>query len=269
MKTINLEGQVAIISGVGPGMGRDVALSLAEAGANIVLAARSQDKLLAVQAEVEALGVQVLSVATDIGSTDDCLSLVEQAVSVFGRIDIVVNNAFLIGDMQPFEKTNIDDSWAQVLDVNLLGYMRLSQAVIPQMKQQGSGSIIMINSVSMTEYKKTAPSVVSYASSKAGMQSASMYLAGELGQYGIRVNSVRPGYIDGEALSAFFMIKGQEWGITTEQARQRVIDQELALSFIPHSEDIAEAVLFFASDMSRAVTGATLDVNAGERIAMQ
>ncbi|MEM1140996.1 MAG: SDR family NAD(P)-dependent oxidoreductase [Pseudomonadota bacterium] len=269
MNFCDLSGRLAIISGIGPGMGRDVALTLAKAGADIVLAARREQSLLAVKEEVEAIGRKALPVTTDISSSEDCERLASEAVNNFGRIDILVNNAFFIGDMQPFETTDIDNSWSEVLDVNLLGYMRLSQAVVPQMKTQGSGSIIMINSVSMTQFKKTALPVVSYASSKAGMQSAAMYMAGELGEYGIRVNSVRPGYIDGEALSAFFMIKAQEWGCSEQEVRQRVIDEELALGFIPHSHDIAETVLFFASDMSRAVTGAMLDVNAGERIAMQ
>lgn len=121
----------------------------------------------------------------------------------------------------------------------------------------------------MTGFEKTRPSVVSYASSKAGLLSASLYLAGELGQYNIRVNTVRPGYIDGEALQAYFLMKAQQWNTSADLARQRIIDEQLALNFIPHSSDIADTVLFFASDMSRAVTGATLDVNAGERIAMQ
>jgi NAD(P)-dependent dehydrogenase (short-subunit alcohol dehydrogenase family) len=96
-----------------------------------------------------------------------------------------------------------------------------------------------------------------------------MYLAGELGKYGIRVNTVRPGYIDGDALQGFFEYQASEEGITADEFRQRIIDKELALDFIPHSKDIADTVLFFVSDMSRAVTGATLDVNGGERIAMQ
>jgi len=264
-----LQGKVAIVSGIGPGMGRDISLALAGAGANIVLAARSEQKMHEVQKEVEALGRKALSVVADIGSSDDCQRLVESAVEAFGRVDILVNNAYALGDMLPFESTDIDKIWRQVLDVNLLGYMRLSQAVVPQMKSQGGGSIVMISSVSMCDYQKYRPPLAAYASSKAGLQSASMFLAGELGEHGIRVNTVRPGYIDGDALQGFFDFKAGEEGITAEQYRQRIIDTELALNFIPHSQDIAETVLFFASEMSRAVTGATLDVNAGERIAMQ
>jgi len=264
-----LKGQVAIVSGIGPGMGRDISLKLAEAGANIVLAARSEEKLLAVQAEVEQLGVKALSVVTDIGKTEDCQALVEQSVQTFGRIDTLVNNAYDIGDIQPFESMDIDEVWQRVLNINLLGYMRLSQAVVPQMKAQAKGSIVMISSVSMCDFQNRRLPVSAYASSKAGLQSASMYMAGELGKSGIRVNTVRPAYIDGETLQEFFEFQAAEEGISVEDYRQRVIDTELALNFIPHSRDIADSVLFFASNMSRAVTGATLDVNAGERIAMQ
>jgi NAD(P)-dependent dehydrogenase (short-subunit alcohol dehydrogenase family) len=262
-----LQDQVAIVSGIGPGMGRDISLALARAGANIVLAARSEPKMCEVQQEIGDLGRKAISVVTDIGSSDDCQRLVERAIEEFGRIDILVNNAYSLGDMLPFENTDIDSTWQQVLNVNLLGYMRLSQAVVPQMKVQGRGSIVMISSVAMCESYK--PPMAAYASSKAGLQSASMYLAGELGKYGIRVNTVRPGYIDGDALQDFFEYQAGEEGITADAFRQRIIDKELALDFIPHSKDIADTVLFFVSDMSRAVTGATLDVNGGERIAMQ
>jgi NAD(P)-dependent dehydrogenase (short-subunit alcohol dehydrogenase family) len=267
--SLNLTDRVAIVAGIGPGMGRDIALALAGAGADIVLAARSEQHMAAVQQEIDGLGRQALAVVTDIASDRDCSNLAARALGRFGRIDILVNNAFAIGDMQPFERTDIEHSWTQVLNINLLGFMRLSQAVIPAMKQQGGGAIVMINSVSMVQFKKTSPSVISYASSKAGLLSAAMYMAGELGQYNIRVNTVRPGYIDGPALQGYFTMKGEEWGISPEAAQQRVIDEELALNFVPHSADIAEAVLFLASDMARAITGATLDVNAGERIAMQ
>lgn len=264
-----LKNRVAIVSGVGPGMGRDISLALARAGADLVLAARSKEKLLQVKAEVEAIGRRALSVVTDISSMADCNRLVDRASDEFGRIDILINNAFSIGDMQPFEQTDIDTVWRQVLDVNLLGYMRLSQAVVPHMKAQGRGAIVMVNSVSMCEYYKHKPPVISYASSKAGLQSAALYMAGELGKYNIRVNTVRPGYIDGEALQLHLKIKAEEQGVSLEAIRERIIQEELALPFLPDSEDVAETVLFFASDQSRAVTGATLDVNCGERIAMQ
>jgi NAD(P)-dependent dehydrogenase (short-subunit alcohol dehydrogenase family) len=142
-----LQDQVAIVSGIGPGMGRDISLALARAGANIVLAARSEPKMREVQQEIEDLGRKAISVVTDIGSSDDCQRLVERAIEAFGRIDILVNNAYSLGDMLPFENTDIDSTWQQVLNVNLLGYMRLSQAVVPQMKKQGRGSIVMISSV--------------------------------------------------------------------------------------------------------------------------
>ncbi|MEH6582074.1 MAG: SDR family oxidoreductase [Halioglobus sp.] len=261
-----LENKVAIVSGIGPGMGRDISLALARAGADIVLAARSEDKLLEVKAEVERLGRRALAVVTDIGSSEDCQRLVDKAVEHFGGVDILVNNAYFIGDMQPFESTDIDTVWRQVLDVNLLGFMRLSQAVVPIMKSRG-GAIVMINSVSMCDYVKNRAPVIAYASSKAALNTAALYMAGELGQYNIRVNSVRPGNIDGEALDFYFAALGEGLGMDGPSYKQKVIDEELALDFIPHSRDIADTVLYLCSDMARAVTGQTIDVNAGERMA--
>ncbi|MEH6593796.1 MAG: SDR family oxidoreductase [Halioglobus sp.] len=262
-----LENKVAIVSGIGPGMGRDISLALAAAGADVVLAARSEDKLLSLKVEIEQLGGRALAVVTDIGCSDDCQRLADRAMESFGRVDILVNNAYFIGDMKPFETTDIDSVWRQVLDVNLLGYMRLSQSVVPLMKAQGGGSIVMINSVSMCGYSKNSAPVIAYASSKAALNTAALYMAGELGQYGIRVNSVRPGYIDGDALGFYCDALGQELGLSGPDYKQKLIDEELALDFIPHSRDIAQTVLYLASDMSSAVTGQTIDVNAGERMA--
>lgn len=265
-----LKNKVAIVAGIGPGLGRDTALAFAKAGASLVLAARNRDALAAVKAEVEALGAKAIAVPTDIASTEECETLVREAKSAFGRIDVLVNNAFLFGDGQPFESTDIDNVWRKVLDVNLLGYMRLSQLVVPIMKAQNQGAIVMVNSISMCDYRPQRPPVVAYASSKAAVECATKYMAGELGRFNIRVNSVRPGYIDGDAVNGYLEYKGKELGLSLEEMRNRLIKEELALNHIPHSRDIAQAIVFLASDeMSRAITGVTIDVNAGERLAMQ
>ena len=119
----------------------------------------------------------------------------------------------------------------------------------------------------MCDYLKNRPDLIAYASSKAALNTAALYMAGELGQYNIRVNSVRPGYIDGDSLDYYCAASGESLGMSGPAYKQKIIDEELALAFIPHSRDIAETVLYLASDMARAVTGQTIDVNGGERMA--
>jgi len=253
-----LEDRVCIVSGIGPGMGRDVSLALAREGAHLVLAARTPERLDEVAAEVRALGRKALCVVTDIAKKKDTTYLAEAAHSEFGRIDVLVNNAFFGGRYVPVDEADMDD-WRRVFDVNLYGSIQLSQAVIPTMKAQGGGSIVMINSMSM---RIIEPRFGGYAASKGALMTAAQTMARELGQYKIRVNSVVPGYIWGPALEGYFrqLAKAQN---TTPEEVYREIASRTALNHIPNSEEIAGAVVFFASDLSRVVTGQALDVNGG------
>jgi NAD(P)-dependent dehydrogenase (short-subunit alcohol dehydrogenase family) len=253
-----LENRVAIVSGIGPGMGRDVSLALARAGADIVLAARGADKLAAVAAEVRALGRRALEVPTDIASNDDCVALVAAAAKAFGRIDVLVNNAFK-GGLEPLFADADLAAWRQIFDVNVFGSLQLTQAVIPHMRKQAGGSIVFINSMSM---RVIEPRFAAYASSKGALMIAAQSLARELGPEKIRVNSVVPGYIWGAALEGYFKMLAKQQGVTPDEVYTEIASRT-ALRHIPTSEEIADAVLFFASDLSRAVTGQALDVNGG------
>lgn len=253
-----LEDKVCIVSGIGPGMGRDVSLALAREGADLVLAARTPERLDEVAAAVRALGRKAVCVVTDISKKQDCAYLAEAAHGELGRIDVLVNNAFFGGKYVPVEEADLDD-WRRVFDVNVYGSIQLSQAVIPTMKAQGGGSIIMINSMSM---RIIEPRFGGYAASKGALMIATQTMARELGQFRIRVNSVVPGYIWGPALEGYFkqLAKAQD---TTPEAVYEQIASRTALHHIPNSEEIAGAVVFFASDLSRVVTGQALDVNGG------
>lgn len=253
-----LKDRVAIVSGIGPGMGRDISLALAREGADMVLAARSADRLEAVATEVRALGRRALGVPTDIARREDCQRLVDTAGSALGRIDILVNNAYAGGPEPLIEHASMDE-WRKVFDVNVFGSIQLSQTVIPQMKAQGGGSIIFINSMSM---RVIEPRFGSYAASKGALMTAAQTLAQEVGRYRIRVNSVVPGYIWGASLEGYFKRLAKQQN-TTPEAVYDAIAARSALRHIPTSEEIADAVLFFASDLSRVITGQALDVNAG------
>src|ERR1035437_613121 len=156
-----LTDRVAIVSGIGPGMGRDISLAFAREGAHVVLAARSAGNLDTVAAEVRALGRHALCVPTDIAQPDQCQRLADAAHAEFGRIDVLVNNAYAGGPEPKIEDANLD-AWRQVFDVNVFGSLQLSKAVIPHMKATG-GSIIFINSMSM---RIIEPGFGGYAASK-------------------------------------------------------------------------------------------------------
>jgi NAD(P)-dependent dehydrogenase (short-subunit alcohol dehydrogenase family) len=253
-----LAGRVAIVSGVGPGTGRAIALAFAREGADVVLAARSAPALDAVAGEVESLGRRALRVPTDIAEPEHCRRLAETAHRTFARIDVLVNNAFLGPPYDTVEDARMAD-WRRIFDVNVFGAIQLSQAVIPFMKAQGGGSIVMINSMSM---RIIEPRFGGYAASKGALMTAAQTMAKELGVHKIRVNSVVPGYIWGPNLERYFTQLAQQQGTTPEAVRVEIASRT-ALNHIPTSEEIADAVVFFASDLSRVVTGQALDVNAG------
>ena len=253
-----LKDRVAIVSGIGPGMGRDISLAFARAGADLVLAARGADKLAAVADEVRQHGRRALSVPTDIADAEDCRRLATAAHAEYGRIDILVNNAFK-GGLEPVTADADLAEWRKIFDVNVFGSLQLTQAVIPHMRRQGGGSIVFINSMSM---RIIEPKFGGYAASKGALMIAAQTLAKELGRDKIRVNSVVPGYIWGPALQGYFKLLAQQQQ-TTPDAIYAAIASRTALNHIPTSEEIADAVLFFASDLSRAVTGQALDVNGG------
>lgn len=253
-----LAGRIAVVSGIGPGLGRDVALALAREGADLALAARTAARLGEVAEEVRATGRRVLAVPTDVASAEDCERLAARARAELGRIDVLVNNAFEMGPMKPLVEASADEL-LQPIRVNLVGSLQLTRAVLPAMRAQGRGSIVMVNSMVIRD---VLPNMGPYAASKAALLAATQGLARELGPEGIRVNSVMPGYIWGPNLQAYFAEQAKQRGVTP-QAIYDETASHTALRHLPTPEEIADAVVFFASDLSRVVTGQSLDVNGG------
>ncbi len=253
-----LKGRVAIVSGIGPGVGKEVAYAFAREGADVVLAARTSSALEEVALGVQKRRQKALCVPTDIAKPDDCERLVEQAVKRFGRVDVLVNNAFLTHPWGPIETADFA-AWRKILDVNLFGSLRLSQLVIPHMRRQGGGSIVMVNTMSM---RIIEPNVGGYASSKGALMIATQTLAKEVGPDKIRVNSVVPGYIWSDKMDAYFKRLAEERHVSFETVYDEVA-KKTALHHIPDSTEIADAAVFFASDLSRGCTGQALDVNGG------
>ena len=253
-----LADKVVVVSGIGPGMGRDISLACARDGADIVLAARTPSRLEDVAAEVRALGRRTLRVPTNVADAEQCRNLVERALEEFGRIDALVNNAASGGHEVPLAEAT-ERQIQLPIRVNLGGTLNMTQAVIPAMREGGGGSIVMISTVSMRQaLRGHGP----YAASKAALLAASQTLALELGGDNIRVNTVVPAGIMGEGLRAWFEQLAKERGVDY----QTIHDEQAAgsaLNRIATPAEIAEAVVFFASDRSRAITGQSLDVNCG------
>ena len=256
-----LEGKVAIVSGVGPGMGRDVSLRLAEHGADLVLGARRTDKSAEVAEEVRALGRRAEVVTLDITDPAACEAAVARAVEALGGLDILVNNAFQDGNRKAFLDAPLEE-WRQTMDVNFWGTLQMTRAAVPAMIERGGGRVVMVNTMSVRRIEATYGA---YAASKGALETATKTLAVELGSHGIRVNGIHPGYIWGDSVEWYFGYLGKKRGISGDDVYQEVAGQT-ALGYLPHSSEIAGSVVFFASDLSKPITGQSLDVNCGHWI---
>lgn len=253
-----LEGKVVVVSGVGPGLGRAISLRCAAAGADVVLAARTQSRLDEVAEEVRQLGRRVLTVRTDITDEDSALALVSTAMAEFGHVDALVNNAFGMPPMKDLAVVDFDALRA-AFDVTVLGGLRLSRLFVPALAAS-RGAVVMINS---SVIRHTRQPYGPYKITKAALLAASQSLATELGPQGIRVNTVVPGWIWGPTLQWYFDHLATKRGVSAQQVYDETAST-LDLRALPEPDEIADAVVFLASPMARAVTGQALDVDCGE-----
>jgi NAD(P)-dependent dehydrogenase (short-subunit alcohol dehydrogenase family) len=256
-----LNGKVAIVSGIGPGLGRAIATRLGAEGADVVLAARRPEPLQQLATELEASGVRTLTVPTDITSATDCQRLGDAAGEWQGRVDVLVNNAFAEEPWHNFTGFDVE-RWHLPFEVNVWGTLQLTKAVVPWLKAAGGGSIVMITTLSV---RNVNPVLGGYAASKGSLTTAARALAVELGPHRIRVNCVAPGHIWGESLRVYFEWQAERRGVSADDVYREVAGQS-ALDHIATPDEIAGPVAWFASDRSRVVTGQTLDVNCGRTV---
>jgi NAD(P)-dependent dehydrogenase (short-subunit alcohol dehydrogenase family) len=253
-----LAGQVVLVSGVGPDLGRAIALRSAQAGADVVLAARTAARLDDVAKEVTALGRRAVAVPADITDQDSAAHLAEAAQAAFGHVDTLVNNAFAIPPMTALAEADLA-TFRAAFETNVLAALRLTRLLSPALAASG-GSVVMINSAVL---RHSRVSFGGYKMAKSALLALAQSLATELGPQGIRVNSVAPGWIWGQTLQWYFGYLAEQRGVD----RQVVYDETAAttdLRRLPEPGEIADAVVFLASPMARAITGQCLDVNCGE-----
>jgi NAD(P)-dependent dehydrogenase (short-subunit alcohol dehydrogenase family) len=253
-------GKVAIVSGVGTGLGRSIAMVLAEEGAHVVRAARNSSRLDEVADEIMTAGGHAIAVPTDVTVPEQCAHQVERAVDEFGRLDVFVNNGHHQGDFAELADSNID-AWHSVFAVNLYGPMRIIQAAIPIMRAQGDGRIVNVNSGAVISSK---PTLGAYSASKAGLASVTKTLALELGRSGIRVNGIYVSSMLGDNVVEWGRRVARAEGITFDEWLGRKSQAEFATGTMPLPDDVAGVALFLSCDMARTVTGQLLGANNGQ-----
>lgn len=247
-KQFDLSGKVALVTGGSKGLGKAMARTFAEAGADIIIASRNADELRSAVADIShGLDRRVEFLAGDMTVREDVDGLAKAALAAFGRVDVLVNNA---GTSMPQAIEDLtDETWDAVLQLNLTTAVALSRALIPQMKARRWGRIINISSIFGTSgFEKR----VSYSAAKAGLIGMTRSLALDVGRFGITVNCLAPGP---------FLTELTQRNFTTEQ-RER-ISGRLALGRWAAVEEIGGPALLLASDAGSFITGATIAVDGG------
>jgi NAD(P)-dependent dehydrogenase (short-subunit alcohol dehydrogenase family) len=244
-------GKVAVVTGAGPGLGTTLARMFADEGATVIAVARTAR---------EIPGATV--VTGDVTSVADMRRLAETAVEAHGRVDVLVNAAF--PGTHRMNVLDMDDDylevWRRATETATYGTLLACRFIAPVMVAQGSGSIVNVTSMSSRQgYAGRSD----FAAGKAGAHLLTHCLADEIGPSGVRVNCVAPGWIASSVLDDWMAKRAAAEGVPFEEIRARDV-QAMALRRIATEEDVARAVMFFASDDSQAITGATLDVNGGQ-----
>ncbi|HMD93295.1 MAG TPA: SDR family oxidoreductase [Trebonia sp.] len=253
-----LRDKVVVVAGVGPGLGRSIALASAREGADVVLAARTASRLDDVAKEVTALGRRGLAVPTDLGDAEATDRLAAAAKDAFGRVDALVYNALAMPPIKDLGAVPLEAISAS-FDANVVAALRLTRLFVPALAET-KGSVVMINSMVVRFSQRT---MGPYKLTKAALLAMAQSLATELGPQGIRVNSVAPGHIWGDSLKWYFGYLAKKRGVTVEEIYKETA-APIDLGRLPEPDEIADATVFLASEMARAITGQCLDVNCGE-----
>lgn len=254
-----LSQKTVVVTGVGPGLGSEIARASLREGANVVLAARNAAKLEQIAKDLDPSGRRVAAIAADIGDDASCAHLIAESEKRFSRIDALVQVAALDAVFGTLEQGSFDD-WRRAYEVNVVGSARISRAAAASMAKTGGGSIVLIGT--QAAFLPSTPQIA-YGASKGALKTAMYYMAKELGPKKIRVNTVVPTWMWGPPVEAYVKITAKQRGIS-EEAVIGEITARMPLGEIPSDGDVAEAVVFFCSDRARMISGQYLMVNAAE-----
>jgi NAD(P)-dependent dehydrogenase (short-subunit alcohol dehydrogenase family) len=261
--TMKLKDKVALITGAGRGIGRSIALAFAEEGADVVLAARSRDQLEQVAEEVRGQDRHALAVACDVSSPEDVKKLKQDVQKTFNHLDILVNNAGISKRSKFLEYD--DETWLEVIRVNLFGVYLCSKAFLPMMQQAGAGRIINMAS---TAGKSPVPFNTAYSASKHGVLGLTKSLASEVavsGYPGITVNAICPFFVDTDMFrgpQGYLAQISKMAGISDKEVEQKVVGRSLQQRVLEPAE-VAGMAVYLASDDARGITGQAFNICGG------
>ena len=253
-----LTDRVAVVTGASRGIGRAIALALAGEGAQLVLAGRSVDALEQTRKLTADTGRDPLVVPTDITVPDQVEALARATLAALGGVDVLVNNSGIGGPSAPLWEVDPAD-WEATMAVNVTGTYLCCRAFLPAMVARRSGSVVIIGSMTG---KRPLVGRTPYAASKMALVGLARTLAAETGSYGVRVNVVSPGPVEGERIEWVIERQAETLGVSVEEARARFTSASPLGRLVP-PEDVAAATVFLASDRAASITGEDLNVSAG------
>ena len=255
---MRLQGRVAIVTGATGDVGAAIAWALAQEGARVVVTARGQARLDALAAEVQATGAQCLPVAADLTREDEVQGMVATVAERLGNIDILVNNAGMVVPQGPVAEMDLS-IWNGALALNLTGAMLCCREVLRHMLARGQGVILNIGA---TSSRRGFPMSSAYSSSKWGLIGLTQALAQEVGAFGIRVNCLCPGTVEGPHSRSAFEARAAARGVPYETVAGEIAARSSMGRFVTPAE-VAVPALFLVSDDASGITGQALNVNAG------